>query len=172
MALLLDYLNERKIYSKFVAEIKDILKLLLVSLACLAGLGLINVVTVYLFNYYFAPHILAVPALLFVVALPFMLWKVIMLRFVPIFIINGTQIRHFNVLWYETLKWSDAVGGIYERPNDTLHLYTAAVTAIKADLSTISESDKNSLLVDCEMALKQHNAIWQVSEVVLSEASE
>jgi hypothetical protein len=95
-----------------------------------------------------------------------------MLRFMPMIIINGTQIRCFNVLWYDTLRWADAAAGIYERPNDMLHLSTLTEGVIKADLSTISQDDKAALLMDCEMILKQYNAIWEVSEVLFSEAQE
>jgi hypothetical protein len=162
-------ISEQKIYSIFKKELEIFLAAMLILGVGIAVFQLAYYITRYFFEYeivFDSVEIGFLPTMF----LPFLIYKSIMLRFYPLFIINETEIRYFNVLWYNTLSWKNMVKGAYILSTKELHIH--AVPAMRVNLSIISDEDAATLLHICETQLKKQQKQWLVSEVEVEEIIE
>ena len=160
MSVIIDHAGDVKINTVLLKELKGIGTVLLWGIAGIAILALINAITLYLFSYYVVPHALvAIP----IVFLPIMIYRTVVLRFVPEIIVNGTQIRYFNVLWYNTILWEDVIEGSYKPKEQSLYLRSNK-QIIKGELDNIDTSDEAIVLDYCKTLLRKYNIDWQIIE--------
>lgn len=132
-----------EIYSDKKKSLKILCKALAFAIGGLILIGIINVITLYCFQYYFVPHILAAPAFIFIIYL----YRLVLHLFIPVIITNEDAIKYFNVIWYSKRKWN-IISSAFIEDNQLMLKASSGRIYEKIDLDEFSDEDIKQL-IDC-----------------------
>lgn len=125
------YINRGKVF-------KTILKSLSIAIIGLIVLFALNFIVALFSSFFITPFILAVPSVYALITIYRSIWLI----WLPEFIINDSQFKCFNILWYNTHKWDNFDIIEYSKDNYAIELKLNNGNVIdKIDLSTLKDDN-------------------------------